>query len=256
MSVASVLFLILFALMALIGGERGAISFFSLCFNFITFILMLEFMALRVDPIKVTVIGCIIISSITLFFTNGLNKKTVSSLISVLIVLILTLLITSKVGTDAKIQGFGREQAESIYYLLPNAQFNFTKILISEVMFGLLGAIIDVSISISSSMNEIYQNNLLISKESLFKSGINIGKDILGTMTNTLLFAYIAGFMTLLIWFNKFNYSISDILNAKVFGSEVFQILCSGIGIILIIPVTAFITAMVVYLRPQTRELR
>ena len=80
-------------------------------------------------------------------------------------------------------------------------------------------------------------------------SGINIGKDILGTMTNTLLFAFISGFMTLIIWYNKFNYSISDILNNKVFGSEILQILCSGIGIILTIPITAFVTLRILFFK-------
>ena len=153
--------------------------------------------------------------------------------------------ITYKMGTDAKIQGFSNEQAESIAFLSLYVQVNFSKIVICQILIGLLGAIIDVSISISSSMNEIYKNNPLITNGRLFKSGMNIGKDILGTMTNTLLFAYIGGFMTLIIYFNELHFRVADILNSKVFCSEVFQILCSGIGIILIIPITAFITLKV-----------
>lgn len=89
---------------------------------------------------------------------------------------------------------------------------DFTKIVICQILIGLLGAIVDVSISISSSMNEVYKNNLTIRKNELLKSGLNIGKDILGTMTNTLLFAYIGGFMTLIIYFNELHYSITDII--------------------------------------------
>ena len=132
-------------------------------------------------------------------------------------------------------------------------QLNFTKIVICQVLIGLLGAIIDVSISISSSMNEIHKNDLLIKQISLFHSGMNIGKDILGTMTNTLLFAYIGGFMTLMIYFNQLNYSLATITNAKVFCSEVFQSICCGIGIILIIPITALITSKLLFL---TKEIK
>jgi len=249
MSVTLVLFIILLLLMIVVGGKRGAKSFFTLILNFFTLFIMLWFMTLGFDPIKVTVYGCIIISSTTLFYINGINKKTISSLFSVIIVVMLTILLTFKMGADAKIQGFSKEQAEGVAYLSLYVHLNFSEVIICEALIGLLGAIIDVSISISSSMNEIFKNSLSITKNSLLKSGINIGKDILGTMTNTLLFAYIGGFMTLIIWFNVLNYSISDIFNAKVFCSEVFQILSSGIGIILIIPITAVITLMVLFFK-------
>jgi uncharacterized membrane protein len=103
-------------------------------------------------------------------------------------------------------------------------------------------------------MNELFNSNLQIARSSLLKSGMNIGKDILGTMTNTLLFALVSGFMMLLIWFNQVHYAIPDILNAKAFVSEVLQLLCSGIGIILIIPVSAFITAMMLCLDRRTEK--
>jgi uncharacterized membrane protein len=111
-----------------------------------------------------------------------------------------------------------------------------------------LCAIIDVAISISSAMNEIYINNLSITRTELVMSGLRIGRDVLGTMTNTLLFAFIGGFIPLSIYFGCRNYSIADILNKKVFCAEVFQILCGGIGIALIIPVTVLITSRFLYL--------
>ena len=139
------------------------------------------------------------------------------------------------------------EQIDLVSFYSLYVQIDFSKIVICEILIGLLGAIIDVSISISSSMNEIYKSNSLINQHELFKSGMNIGKDILGTMTNTLFFAYISGFMTLMIYFNQLNYSLATIMNAKVFCSEVFQSLCCGIGIILIIPITAFVTSKLLF---------
>ena len=256
MNVSAILFLILMFLMIIVGREKGATSFLSLCLNFVTFLTMLILITNQLDPIKVTIIGCIIISSSTLFFINGVNKKTISSLLSVILVVMLTMLLTYKMGTDANIQGFSSEQLELIPIQTSNIHLDFSKVVFCEILLGLLGAIIDVSISISSSMNELYKNNLQITKSGLFKSGFNIGQDILGTMTNTLLFAYIGGFITLIIRFIKLNYSISDILNAKVFCSDVFQILCSGIGIILIIPITAFISSMFLFLNSQAKQAK
>ncbi|WP_088224855.1 YibE/F family protein [Desulfosporosinus sp. FKB] len=255
MNVSAILLFILLFLMVFVGGEKGANSFLSLCLNFITFFAMLILITNQLDPIKVTIIGCIVISSMTLFLINGINNKSISSLLSVILVVIFTMLLTYKMGTDANIQGFNIEQLEYIPIQSSGIHLDFSKVVFCEILLGLLGAIIDVSISISSSMNELYKNNLYITKSSLFKSGFNIGQDILGTMTNTLLFAYIGGFMTLIIRFVKLNYSILDMLNSKAFCSEVFQVMCSGIGIILIIPITAFISSTLIFLQfKQAKE--
>ncbi|WP_392486513.1 YibE/F family protein [Haloimpatiens sp. FM7315] len=243
MNTALILLIILFLLMFIVGGKLGLRSFFTLIFNFISLILMTILISINFSPIKITLIFCTIISIITLFYINGINKKSLSALISVLIVVVLTLLITYKIGSNAKIQGFGNEHAEDLAFLSLYINIDFSKIIFCEILIGLLGAIIDVSISISSSLYEIHKNNKFISKYNLFMSGMNIGSDILGSMTNTLFFAYIAGFMTLIIYFNELNYSLTSILNSKVFCTEIFQSLCGGIGVILIIPITSFVTS-------------
>ncbi|KOF57033.1 MULTISPECIES: YibE/F family protein [Clostridium] len=253
MNVPFILLIILLILMTLIGGQRGTKSFFTLLFNFIIMFIFLILIGARLNPITVTIVGCIIISFTTLFFINGVNIKTVSSLISVAIVVILTMLITYNIGSNSNIQGFSSEQVETTAYLSVYVNLDFTKIIVCEILFGLLGAIIDVSISISSSMNEIYKSDTSITRINLFKSGMSIGKDILGTMTNTLLFAYIGSFMSLIIYFNELHYSLSQIFNGKVFCSEIFQSLCGGIGIILIIPITAFICSKLLFLKLQPK---
>lgn len=255
MNIIFVLLIILLILMTLVGGTRGIKSFFTLILNFFTLFFMLILIGAKIDPIKVTFIGALFISFFSLFLINGFNKKTVSSLLSVMIVILLVMLITYNMGLNAQIQGFSNEQTETIAYLSLYVQLNFAKIVICEILIGLLGAIIDVSISISSSMNEIYKNDPSVTKNSLFKSGMNIGKDILGTMTNTLLFAYISGFMTLIIYFIELNYSLSTIFNEKVFCSEVFQVLSCGIGIILIIPITAFIASRFLLISLKSKKV-
>lgn len=249
MNVPLILLSILFFLMAVIGGKKGVKSFFTIFINFIILFFMLILIGAGFEPINVTIVICIIITCVTLFFINGVNIKTVASLLSVTIVVFLTMLITYKLGSKAKIQGFGGEQSETLSALSLYVQLNFEKIVSCQILVGLLGAVIDVSISIAASMVEIYNINPLVTKSSLFCSGMNIGKDILGTMTNTLLFAYIGGFMTLLIYLSELHYTIGDVLNAKVFCSDVFQSFCGGIGIVLIIPITAFITAWLLFLK-------
>lgn len=254
MNIILILLVILLILMAAVGGGRGIQSFFTLILNFGTLFFMLILIGAKIDPIKVTFIGAMIISFFSLFFINGFNKKTFASLLSVIAVILIVMLATYKMGINAQIQGFSNEQIDLVSFYSLYVQIDFSKIVVCEILIGLLGAIIDVSISISSAMNEIYKNNSLISKHELFKSGMNIGKDILGTMTNALFFAYISGFMTLMIYFNQLNYSFATIINAKVFCSEVFQSMCCGIGIILIIPITAFFTSELIFVKWKNKE--
>ena len=170
MNISFLLLIILFILMVVIGGKRGLKSFFALILNLLILLFMIILIIAKLDPIKVTFIGCIVISYITLFYINGFNKKTFSSLLSVILVILLTMLMTYKLGNDARIQGLGNEQSESTAYLSLYVQVNFAKIVICQVLIGLLGAIIDVSISISSSMYEIYKSDLFLTKPSLVKS--------------------------------------------------------------------------------------
>ncbi len=254
MSVPVMLLIILLFLMALIGENRGVRSFFILLLNFCAFFILLKVTAAGFNPVKATIAGCTVISFVTLFFISGFNRKTLASFISVIIVVLLTVLLTYDIAAGVKLQGFSNEIPGSAAHLSYYVNVDFSGLFLGEMLIGLIGAIIDVSISISSSMNEILKSNMSISKGKLLRSGINIGKDILGTMANTLLFAFMSGFLTLLIWMKIVNYPVRDIINSKIFGGEVFQILCGGIGIILIIPVTAFITMAILFFNTGKKQ--
>lgn len=234
---------ILLLLMVLLGGKRGLRSFFTLAINLMTFMLMVLLMAWRFNPVTVTLLGSAVISAVTLFYINGFNRKTLAAMASVILVVALTFILTYPAGSAAKIHGFTWEQMDQVSTFSDYMPLDFATIIMCEMLIGLLGAVIDVSISIASPLNEIYENNPTLSRQSLILSGLSIGRDIMGTMTNTLLFAYIGGFTALIIWFNDLHYSFAEILNAKIFGAEVFQIFCGGIGIVLVIPITAVITA-------------
>src|SRR5699024_8829990 len=125
------------------------------------------------------------------------------------------------------------------------------KIGASMIIMSTIGAITDVAISITSPMREIFNHHPSISRKDLFTSGLNIGRDILGSNTNTLFFAFFGSYMGLLIWFKDMTYSVGEVVNSKVFASEMMIILCAGIGIALIIPIASWINA---YYLVRTRD--
>jgi len=217
-------------LMFYIDKKRGFKLFLSICLNFIILMIMFYFIAIGINPIVVSLIGCFIISYIILYFVNERNVKTESSMKSIIIVLVILAVII-----------FGM----TIFSY--DVNIDFTNIAIAIILIGLIGATVDSSIAISSALFEVYENNKKLSKKELFNSGINIGKDILCTTANTLLFAFLGEFMTLLIWFESLHYSLGEIINAKTFCAEMIRILFSGMGCVLVIPITAYITVQTIF---------
>ncbi|MFC0561884.1 YibE/F family protein [Halalkalibacter alkalisediminis] len=244
MNVLMCLAAILFLLMVGIGGKKGARSYMALFFNFGVLFLTILFMSNpSANPIILTLMACTVISCINLFYINKVNLKTVTAFLSTIITIVILLFLIFIITDKAMIQGFGEEELEELSIFSPYVGVDFVKVGASMIIMSTIGAIIDVAISITSPMREIYHHNPTISRKNLFFSGLSIGRDILGTSANTLFFAFFGGYMALLIWYKDLSYSVGQIVNSKIFSVEIITILCAGIGVALIIPITSWITA-------------
>ena len=238
-----VLSVILLGLMIYVDKKRGLKLFVSLVLNFIILMVIFYLIALGLNPAVCSLIGCFVVSCVMLFFVNGESIKTVSSIKSIAIVLVILSVLIFSMTYVSRIAGFGYESYEEINMFSYDVKLDFTDIAISMILISLIGATVDSSIAISSALYEVHENNKGLSRKELFVSAMNIGKDILCTTTNTLMFAFLGDFMTLMIWFYTCNYSFFEIVNAKTFAAEIIRILFSAIGCIIVIPVTAYITA-------------
>lgn len=238
-----ILVILLLLGVVLVGGKRGLKCFFSLCINFMVLIAMFYLISLGLNPIVIALFGCALISYIVLYYVNGKNEKTKVSFLSVSIVLLLLALLIFGFSQWGRIGGFGEESYEEINMYSYEIGFDLTEVSVALVLIGLIGATIDASVAISSALYEVHENNPQLTFLELYHSGIKIGKDIIGTTTNTLLFAYLGEFMTLLIWFYMLHYSLGEVINAKAFVSEFIKIMMSGLGCVLIFPITSYLMA-------------
>ncbi|ARK21634.1 YibE/F family protein [Sporosarcina sp. P26b] len=252
MNVLVWLAIILLVLMVWVGGKSGVRSFFSLFLNFgVVFFTMFFMLDPNTNPIVITFIASSVIGCISLFYINEVNSKTVLAFISTMITISILLFFIVFVSQKLMIQGFGEEGEEAIAGLSLYIGVDFVKIGASVIIMSTIGAIMDVAISIASTVHEVFKHTPTLSKRELFKSGVSIGRDILGTDTNTLFFAFFGGYLALLIWFKDLHYSIGDIINSKIFSSEMILILCAGLGIALVIPIASWMNA---YYLVRTRE--
>lgn len=235
---------ILFLLMTWIGGKKGVRSFVAIFLNFGVIIVTLFFMNVPdINSVILTLIACVVISCINLFFINEVNRKTKTAFLATIITTVILVLFITIITNSAMIQGFGEEETEEMGMFSFYIGIDFVKIAISVIIMSTIGAITDAAMAISSPMREMHYHHPDISRKELFQFGLSIGRDILGTSTNTLFFAFFGGYLALLIWFKDLSYSVGEIANSKIFSSEMITIFCAAIGVTAVIPVTSWITA-------------
>lgn len=256
MNVLILLASILFILMIMIGGNKGLRSFVSLFLNFLVILFTVWIMMdPKANPIILTIIACTIVSCINLFYINEINSKTITAFIATIITIIILIICIYLITKKAMIQGFGEEEIEEIRIFSLYIGIDFVKVSAAVIIMSTIGAITDVAISITSPMREVFRHHPNISRKELFTSGLTIGRDILGSNTNTLFFAFIGGYMGLLLWFKDLSYSFGQIINSKVFSAEMITIFCAGIGIALIVPIASLINAYYLVRRRKTVEM-
>jgi uncharacterized membrane protein len=103
----------------------------------------------------------------------------------------------------------------------------------------------DISISIASSVQEIYMSNPKISRKELFGSGLNVGKDMMGTMTNTLILAFAGASLSMLIIIYSYNLSYNQLINMDMVSLEIIQGLTGSMTVIFTVPIVSFISAQI-----------
>ena len=231
--------IILFILLLIIGKSRGVKTFITFYLSIMLILLYLIIMKFGINPIILAIIICLLATVSTLFIINGINIKTKSSFISIMIVLFFIFIMIFIIGKRGNIQGFAMESIEAVGGYSYDIKTSMIDVIIGMYLVSIIGTVIDTSISISSAMNEVLENNPHLNDKELFKSGMNVGKDILSTTINTLYFAIVSNFIGFFLWHRGVNFEF--VINYKVFAQEIVQLLVSFIGSILIIPITAYI---------------
>ncbi len=141
--------------------------------------------------------------------------------------------------------GVASESEQMLNYLPLDIAFDFKGLLFAGILIGSLGACMDVAIELTSSLIEIKTHQPKITDKNLIQSGFNIGKDIMGTMVNTLILAYTGSSLSLLLLFVGFEKSVSEIINLESISTEILRAISGSIGLLFTIPITIFIFLLI-----------
>ena len=236
-----VYFIILFfaAAIVLVGKKNGIKALISLGISIaLIFGLFLPLIMKGISPILLALFVCSASTVSTLFIISGNNKKTYTAVLGTIGGVIIAGLFAFIAGKILRLTGLGNEDAQMLAFIPQHRKIDYQGLLFAGMMIGAMGAVMDVAMSVSSSMWEIISIDPGISGKRLVKSGMNIGRDIIGSMSNTLILAYVSTSIPVLLLFIIFSNGFTEIINLEFLAAEILRAVSGSIGLICTIPIT------------------
>ena len=238
------IFLFIFALI-LVGRLKGFMALISLVITglMIAFF-MLPMMFQGYSPVLLAIITAMVVIFVSLILIGGLNRKSYSAIIGTTMGVLIAGVISLISGEIAHLTGITGEASEQLVYIVSDFPINIKGIMFAGIIISSLGAVMDVGMSISSVIFEIHLKIPELNEKELFKSGMNVGKDIIGTMANTLILAFTGGALSIMILLIAYDMPYFRAINLNMVSTEIIQGLSGSIGLILTVPITSFISTL------------
>ncbi len=243
-----------FFLLIIIGKLKGLTTIISLAFTgAAVFCVYIPAILSGKDVYFTTIIITVYIIFSSLILLNGFNRKTLCAIVGNLGGILVTGSLAMAVNSYLKITGMLDEDYVFLAALGGSQTADLRAIVWSGIMIGSLGAIMDVSMSIASAMQELALEMKDRSFKRMVASGMNIGRDAIGTMTITLILAYAGGSIASILLFTLNNRNLLILMNFEMIVVEVVQAVVGSLGILLAVPITVFFAAAV-FNRNEKRE--
>ncbi len=224
----------------LVGGRKGFKTAFTLGITALAVVkVLLPLLLAGYSPLPVSVGVAAGVTAITLVVVAGPGRKTLAAIIGTTGGVVAAGLLATYVGRLANLTGLSADEARMLLYIPQGTNFDYRGLLFGGILIGALGAVMDVGMSIASSIDEIWRANPSVSPRRLFASGMSVGRDVMGTMSNTLILAYTGGAIPLLLLFMAYQLPMVRLINLDLVATEVVRALSGSIGLVLAIPITA-----------------
>lgn len=230
----------------LLGGKKGLCSIGGLAFTFFLILyFFLPFIYRGYSPVLGAVLTVVLTTIVTMFLIAGFTKKALIAMLGTITGVIAAGLLASLFGRLAQVTGYNVSDIENLIYVQEQTGIRIGELLFSGILIAALGAVMDVSMSIASSLQEVLEQNPSLNRKELFQSGMRIGKDMMGTMSNTLILAFTGGSINTLVFLYAYAYQYQQIVNMYDIAIEIMQGIASSCGVILTVPVSSLLCAVI-----------
>lgn len=258
-----IVLIIFMAITILVGGKVGAKSLLGLAFTILCiFTLLIPLLIGGAPTLPAVWAMCAYVTIVTFVILDGVNRKTVCAIFGTILGVAFAALFGKFFGWLVRVSGYQMRYNDDAINALKEIRqgqnmdgvpaIYLKDLLTGGILISALGAVNDVAMSISSAMNELIKVNPNLSRKELFKSGMNIGRDMVGTMTNTLILALVGGGFITMIHISTIPASLNKFMSTPFLAIEVVQAITSSLSVILGVPASVVLGVML--FGPQHRK--
>jgi len=236
-----VLAAIFIILTIIIGKWKGIMSILGMVFTFgVVFVYLLPQLSAGANPILVATVASIIIIPISFYMAHGFSQKTTVAVVSSVIALFVTVILSLMFISLGRLTGLSSEEA-GMFLVQRSGNFDMKGLLLCGIIIGVLGVLDDITVAQASVVNELIKSSEKPKGRVIYKQAMNVGRDHISSMVNTLVLAYAGASLPLLLIFINNPHSFSEIINYEFMAEEIIRTLVGSIGLILAVPITTFI---------------
>ena len=242
--------------LCLVGGKQGIKGALGLVFTFFCILFVYLPLVYRgLSPFWVSVFICVITTLVTMYLIGGPTRKTLVATGGTVAGVVIAGISATIFSMATGITGWNVSDIESLLTLASTSGVQVGGLLFSGLLISSLGAVMDVAMSIASAISEIHAQNPALSRGELFKAGMHVGRDMMGTDSNTLILAFAGGSISMLVLDYAYSLPYQQIINSNNIGIAIMQGLSGSFGIVLAVPVTvALAVALYTWKRPNRAE--
>lgn len=234
------LLLVFLAVLVIFGGKQGLKAFLGLAYTVIVIVFVLLPLVLKgFSSIPLTIAIVFITSAICFLLIGGVQKKTIAAAIGSLAGVLIAAVLAEAAAKIGGVTTFQMDEAEALLLVKSTNPIKLRGLFISGILIAAMGAVMDIAMSISSAISEIHEANAKLGFKDLFKAGMNIGRDAMGTMANTLVLAYVGGALNMMVLIYSYGVSFNQLMNTDFVAIEMIRAIAGSIGIIGTVPCVA-----------------
>lgn len=239
------LIIFFFLLLALIGGKQGIKAFVGLAYTVICICFILLPLLLKgFSPIPLTCVIIIATSVLCFFLIGGLQKKMIAAALGCTCGVLFAALLAYTATAIGGVTTFQMDEAEALLLVKADSSLQMRGLFISGILIASVGAVMDIAMSIASALDEVHTLNPERNWRELFASGMNIGRDAMGTMANTLVLAFVGSSLNMMVLIYSYGVSFTQLMNTDFVAIEMIQAVAGSSGIILTVPCVSLISAL------------
>ena len=251
-----VLAALFFAALVMLGRGQGLKSALGLVFTCVLIVtVLIPALFAGFPPVPVSIVLVSLMTVVSFILISGFTRKTFAAIAGTVSGITIAGIISVAVSYSAQLSGVNMEGGEQLLNLAPDYNLKLDGLLFTSILIASLGAVMDVSMSIASSMQEILTANPRLTKRELFKSGLTVGKDITGTMSNTLILAFAGSSLPLVMMIWGYGMSFKQFINIPRIVIEIMHGISGSIGIIAAVPCTALVALFILKI-PAAKKVR